>query len=154
MTSETLSNPTLSRKAWLAVLARASCEQLESQRPSSVLLRNLQQVRQPEVGMLMLRGRVGGTGNPFNLGEATVVRSAVRLGDGPLGVSYSLGRDKHRSELAAIFDALLQDPLHHDQLQRELIVPLANAQAQASAAIQNKMASSKVEFFTFVRGEA
>jgi alpha-D-ribose 1-methylphosphonate 5-triphosphate synthase subunit PhnG len=83
-----------------------------------------------------------------------VVRSAVRLGDGPLGVAYSLGRDKHRSELAAIFDALLQDPLHHDQLQRELIAPLANAQAQASAAIQHKMASSKVEFFTFVRGEA
>lgn len=154
MTSETFSNPALTRKAWLAVLARASSEQLESQRPSADWLTNLQQVRQPEVGMLMLRGRVGGTGNPFNLGEATVVRSAVRLGDGPLGVSYALGRDKHRSELAAIFDALLQDPLHHDQLQRELITPLANAQAQASAVIQNKMAGSKVEFFTFVRGEA
>ena len=154
MTSEPLSNTALSRKAWLAVLARASYEQLKPQMPSADLLANLQLVRQPEVGMLMLRGRVGGTGNPFNLGEATVVRSAVRLGDGPLGVSYALGRDKHRGELAAIFDALLQDPLHHDQLQRDLIAPLANAQAQSKAVIQSKMASSKVEFFTFVRGEA
>lgn len=104
--------------------------------------------------MVMLRGRVGGTGNPFNLGEATVVRSAVRLGEGPLGVSYALGRDKRHSELAALFDALLQDPLHHTSLMNALITPLAQAQAQASAAIQNKMASSKVEFFTFVRGEA
>lgn len=104
--------------------------------------------------MVMLRGRVGGTGNPFNLGEATVVRSAVRLGEGPLGVSYALGRDKHHSELAALFDALLQDPLHHTSLMHALITPLAQAQAQASAAIQNKMTSSKVEFFTFVRGEA
>jgi alpha-D-ribose 1-methylphosphonate 5-triphosphate synthase subunit PhnG len=71
-----------------------------------------------------------------------------------LGVSYALGRDKQRSELAAVFDAMLQDPQHHDTLQRELIAPIALALAQASAAIQTKMASSKVEFFTFVRGEA
>lgn len=104
--------------------------------------------------MVMLRGRVGGTGNPFNLGEASVVRCAVRLGDGPLGVSYALGRDKRRAELAALFDALLQDPQHHDDLQRELIAPLARAQAQARAQKQNDVADSKVEFFTFVRGEA
>lgn len=154
MTSQTLSNPALDRKAWLAVLARSSWQQLVVHKPSPEFLINLQQVRPPEVGMVMLRGRVGGTGNPFNLGEATVVRSAVRLGEGPLGVSYALGRDKRHSELAALFDALLQDPLHHTSLMNALITPLAQAQAQASAAIQNKMASSKVEFFTFVRGEA
>jgi len=111
-------------------------------------------VRAPEIGMVMLRGRVGGTGNPFNLGEASVVRCAVRLGNGPLGVSYALGRDKRRAELAALFDALLQDPLHHDDLQRSLIAPLALAQAQARAQKQRDVAGSKVEFFTFVRGEA
>jgi alpha-D-ribose 1-methylphosphonate 5-triphosphate synthase subunit PhnG len=154
MTSEIFSTKPLPRAAWLAVLARATWAQLDAQRPHSDALINLRQVRPPEIGMVMLRGRVGGTGNPFNLGEATVVRTAVRLGDGPLGVSYALGRDKRRSELAAVFDALLQDPSHHDTLQRELIAPIAKAQAQASAAIQQKMASSKVEFFTFVRGEA
>ena len=154
MNSENLPMQALARSAWLAVLARATGPQLEAQRPSSDSLMDLQQVRPSEIGMVMLRGRVGGTGNPFNLGEATVVRSAVRLGDGPLGVSYSLGRDKRRSELAAVFDALLQDPLHHDRLQRELIAPLVRAQTQTSAAIQKDMACSKVEFFTFVRGEA
>jgi alpha-D-ribose 1-methylphosphonate 5-triphosphate synthase subunit PhnG len=154
MTSQTLSNPALDRKTWLAVLARSSWQQLVAHKPAPEILINLERVRPPEIGMVMLRGRVGGTGNPFNLGEATVVRSAVRLGDGPLGVSYALGRDKRHSELAAIFDALLQDPLHYTSLMHDLIKPLAHAQTQATAAIQNKMASSKVEFFTFVRGEA
>jgi alpha-D-ribose 1-methylphosphonate 5-triphosphate synthase subunit PhnG len=69
-------------------------------------------------------------------------------------VSYALGRDKRRAELAALFDALLQDPQHHDNLQRDLIAPLARAQAQAQARKQHEVAGSKVEFFTFVRGEA
>jgi alpha-D-ribose 1-methylphosphonate 5-triphosphate synthase subunit PhnG len=76
------------------------------------------------------------------------------LGDGPLGVAYVLGRDKRRAELAALFDALLQDPRYHDDLQRSLIAPLARAQAQARAQKQSDAATSKVEFFTFVRGEA
>lgn len=142
------------RPTWLAVLARATLAQLQAQAPATNTLPPLQPVRPPEVGMVMLRGRVGGTGNPFNLGEASVVRCAVRLGDGPLGVSYALGRDKRRAELAALFDALLQDPQHHGNLQRELIAPLALAQSQARAQMQSGVAASKVEFFTFVRGEA
>jgi alpha-D-ribose 1-methylphosphonate 5-triphosphate synthase subunit PhnG len=122
--------------------------------PAANALPPLQQVRPPEIGMVMLRGRVGGTGNPFNLGEASVVRCAVRLGDGPLGVSYALGRDKRRAELAALFDALLQDPQHHDVMHRCVIAPLAQAQAQIRVNTQNDVADSKVEFFTFVRGEA
>lgn len=144
----------LARQAWLAVLARASLSQLQAVLPATETLAPVTQVRPPEVGMVMLRGRVGGTGNPFNLGEASVVRCAVRVGDGPLGVSYALGRDKPRSELAALLDALLQDPQHHDRLQHKLIAPLAQAQAQAREHTQRGVAESKVEFFTLVRGEA
>lgn len=136
------------------MLARATLAQLEGRVPAAGELPPLKQVRPPEIGMVMLRGRVGGTGNPFNLGEASVVRCAVRLGDGPLGVAYALGRDKRRAELAALFDALLQDPRHHDDLQRSLIAPLAIAQAQARERTQRDAAGSKVEFFTLVRGEA
>lgn len=153
----THNNPTSespTRAAWLAVLARATLTELESKAPTADALPPLQQVRPPEIGMVMLRGRVGGTGNPFNLGEASVVRCAVRLGNGPLGVAYALGRNKRRAELAALFDAMLQDPQHHDALHRELIAPLAQQQAQARAQTQQDVASSKVEFFTFVRGEA
>jgi alpha-D-ribose 1-methylphosphonate 5-triphosphate synthase subunit PhnG len=154
MTSDTRTRDNPARPAWLAVLARATLAQLEAMAPAACEWPPVQAVRPPEIGMLMLRGRVGGTGNPFNLGEASVVRCAVRLGDGPLGVSYALGRDKRRAELAALFDALLQDPQHHDELQRSLIAPLARTQAQARAQQQRDVAASKVEFFTFVRGEA
>lgn len=154
MTINAASSNFLDRPKWLAVLARASRKQLEDPLAKLALMPAVQQVRAPEIGMVMLRGRVGGTGNPFNLGEASVVRCAVRLGEGPLGVSYALGRDKRRAELAALVDALLQDPEHHDALQHKLIVPLALAQAQARTQRQTDVAGSKVEFFTFVRGEA
>jgi len=154
MTSDILTSDYPTRPAWLAVLARATLTELERMLPAAGELPDLKPVRAPEIGMVMLRGRVGGTGNPFNLGEASVVRCAVRLGDGPLGVSYALGRDKRRAELAALFDALLQDPQHHDDLQRDLIAPLALTQAQARERKQRDVAGSKVEFFTFVRGEA
>ena len=155
MTSNTSTQYFSERQAWLAVLARASRIELEAKLElANESLPTLQRVRPAEVGMLMLRGRVGGTGNPFNLGEASVVRCAVRLGNGPLGVAYALGRDKRRAELAAVFDALLQDPQHHDDLQSKLIEPLATAQAQARDRLQGEVATSKVEFFTLVRGDA
>ncbi len=155
MTSNTSTQYFSERQAWLAVLARASRIELEAKLElANESLSILQRVRPAEVGMLMLRGRVGGTGNPFNLGEASVVRCAVRLGNGPLGVAYALGRDKRRAELAAVFDALLQDPAHHDDLQSKLIEPLATAQSQARDQLQGEVATSKVEFFTLVRGDA
>jgi alpha-D-ribose 1-methylphosphonate 5-triphosphate synthase subunit PhnG len=154
MTSPDSITPHAPRQAWLATLARASVAQLESAIPSATDLPVLQHVRPAEVGMVMLRGRVGGTGNPFNLGEASMVRCAVRLGDGPLGVGYVLGRNKRQAELVALCDALLQDPQHHDRLHGLLIEPLAVAQANARTQQQRAVADSKVEFFTFVRGEA
>ncbi|MDD2880801.1 MAG: phosphonate C-P lyase system protein PhnG [Rhodoferax sp.] len=154
MTHHNLTSDYPTRPAWLAVLARATLAELEGMAPARSELSQLQSVRPPEIGMVMLRGRIGGTGNPFNLGEASVVRCALRLGDGPLGVSYALGRDKRRAELAALFDAMLQDPQHHDRLQRQVIAPLAVTQAQARGEKQQAVAASKVEFFTFVRGEA
>ena len=153
MTCETHSLAKTARQTWLAVLSRATLAQLERLAPSADKLPRLHQVRPPEIGMVMLRGRVGGTGNPFNLGEASVVRCAVRLGDGPLGVSYALGRDKRRAELAALVDALLQDPSQHDDVHQTVIAPLAQMQAQARVAKQRAAAGSKVEFFTLVRGE-
>ena len=154
MTSDTPTSEHAARQAWLAVLSRATLAELESMLPALGELPPLEQVRPPEIGMVMLRGRVGGTGNPFNLGEASVVRCAVRLRGGPLGVAYALGRDKRRAELAALIDAMLQDPHQHDELHRSLIAPLARAQAQARERTRRDVAGSRVEFFTMVRGEA
>ena len=104
--------------------------------------------------MVMLRGRIGGTGDAFNLGEASVTRCALRIGAGALGVGYALGRDRRKAELIAIFDALLQDPARHAAIMRELVDPLSAQQAGRREAVSRAAAASKVEFFTFVRGQA
>ena len=65
-------------------------------------------IRRAECGLVMVRGRIGGDGAPFNLGEATVARAAVRLASGEVGFGYVLGRDCEKARLAALCDALLQ----------------------------------------------
>ena len=103
--------------------------------------------------MVMLRGRVGGTGDVFHLGEATVTRCAVRVGE-RLGVGYVLGRDRRHAELVALCDALLQDDTRQPELLRALVDPLAQAQAEEREARSREAASSRVEFFTMVREAA
>jgi alpha-D-ribose 1-methylphosphonate 5-triphosphate synthase subunit PhnG len=153
MTNDAMPSDATPRQRWLAVLARAPRPALEN-----ALVRQgslpIVHVRAPEPGMVMLRGRVGGTGDAFNLGEATVTRCALRVGSGALGVGYTLGRDRRKAELVAVFDALLQDPTHQARLEEELIAPLARQQTEQRETASRAAATSKVEFFTFVRGEA
>ena len=142
------------RRRWLGVLARATRPELEQALTLMGDMPPLKHVRPSESGTVMLRGRVGGTGDAFNLGEASVTRCALRLGAGELGVGYTLGRDRRKAELMALFDALLQGDARHAQVQQEVIGPLASRQAAQRDAASRSAAASKVEFFTFVRGEA
>ena len=140
------------RRRWLAVLARAATDQLEARwaetgQPALTLL------RQPETGLVMARGRAGGTGQRFNLGEITVTRCAVQSADGHIGHGYVAGRDKRKAELVASFDALLQAQSRRAALLERVVEPLAAAQAAARAATARKAAATRVEFFTLVRGE-
>ena len=139
------------RQRWLAVLARAATDRLEAcwaeaERPAMTLL------RQPEIGLVMARGRAGGTGQRFNLGEITVTRCAVKSAEGHVGHGYAVGRDKRKAELVASFDALLQAPSRRAALLERVVEPLAGAQAEARAAHARKAAATRVEFFTMVRG--
>ena len=141
------------RREWLAVLARASTAELElGLQPSAPQLR-CEFLRRPEAGLVMLRGRVGGTGAAFNLGEASVTRCSVRLRDGLVGIGYVLGRDRRKAELVAVLDALLQEPAYRARLEPELVAPLRLAQQRRRLASASAAGSSKVEFFTMVRGE-
>jgi alpha-D-ribose 1-methylphosphonate 5-triphosphate synthase subunit PhnG len=140
------------RRDWLAVLARAARPALE-EAADRIGAPAGETVRAAECGMVMLRGRVGGTGGAFNLGEASVARSAVRIG-AALGVGYALGRDRRKAELIAVFDALLQDEARRAQLMREVVEPLREAQAERREEQSARTASSRVDFFTMVRGEA
>jgi alpha-D-ribose 1-methylphosphonate 5-triphosphate synthase subunit PhnG len=139
------------RQRWIGVLARAEGEEL-SRHEAALRDADYQLIRAPEIGMTLVRGRMGGTGAPFNVGEMTVTRCVVRLADGRTGYSYLAGRDKARAELAALADAHLQGGQQQHWLD-DLIEPLAQAQALRRARHDAQTAASKVEFFTLVRGE-
>lgn len=111
-----------------------------------------ERLRGPEVGLVMVRGRTGGDGAPFNLGEMTVARCTVRLRDGRVGHAYVPGRDLTHAERAAALDALLQGD-DDSRVAGTVIAPLAEAQARRRAEAAAKVAATRVEFFTLVRGE-
>lgn len=148
-----IDSATSQRQQWLAVLARASRAELEAGAAGLQPWPAAETVRPAEMGMVMLRGRVGGTGDAFNVGEASLVRCAIRVG-GALGVGYALGRDGRKAELIALLDALLQDEARTAQLMRDVVQPLQRSQQDKRDAQSRAAASSKVDFFTMVRGEA
>jgi alpha-D-ribose 1-methylphosphonate 5-triphosphate synthase subunit PhnG len=108
-------------------------------------------VRGPEVGLVMVRGRAGGGGAPFNLGEATVSRASVRIVTGEVGHGYSLGRDLAKAEVIAIIDALWQRDAA--RVEAEIIAPLQSLAATADQKRRDESAATKVDFFTMVRGD-
>lgn len=110
-------------------------------------------LRPPEIGAVMLRGRTGGTGAPFNLGEMTVTRCALQLKDSAVvGHGYVQGRDKAKAEQAALIDALMQTDAAA-RVQDAVLTPLAQGRAQERSERAAKAAATKVEFFTMARGE-
>jgi alpha-D-ribose 1-methylphosphonate 5-triphosphate synthase subunit PhnG len=139
------------RARWMGVLARASRATLEAFWAGLPTPPRLAALKPPETGLVMLRGRAGGDGAAFNLGEMTVTRCVLRAPDGTLGFGYVAGRDRRHAELAAAFDALLQMPAHADTLRAALIAPLAAAQAEAQARNWHDAARTRVEFFTLAR---
>ena len=100
----------------------------------------------------MVQGRVGGTGEPFNLGEMTVTRCSVRLADGAVGHAWVQGRDKDHARRAAVADALLQTDAA-DEITARVIAPLAAEAQSLRDGRAAKAAATRVDFFTMVRGE-
>jgi alpha-D-ribose 1-methylphosphonate 5-triphosphate synthase subunit PhnG len=128
------------------VAVEAAWDRLE--RPPSYRL-----LRAAETGLVMVRGRAGGTGAPFNLGEMTVTRCSVALEDGRVGHAYVPGRDGRHAERAAVLDALLQDEAARERLERLVIGPLVAVRQAREEETRARVAGTKVEFFTMVRGE-
>ena len=144
--------PTIDRQSWISTLAKADPATLldEWNRMQLEHRPDYRMLRPPEIGLVMVRGRAGGVGDRFNLGEMTVTRCAVRLANGTTGVSYRGGRDKDAAEVAAVLDGLLQQPGSHpgasaivERLEETLIARRAE-QARRSGA-------TKVQFFTMTR---
>jgi len=131
----------------MAILARASAEELSARLAALYPLPEAETLRAPETGLVMVRGRAGGDGDAFNLGEMTVTRCAVRLGT-HIGHAYIAGRDHSKARLAALLDAALQDQALQPALLKSIIEPLATAQQAARAAEARKAAATRVDFFT------
>lgn len=132
------------RRRWMGVLARATGEEIAALAPA---LPAHARLRGPEVGLVMLRGRAGGDGGAFNLGEATIARCSVELG-GRVGHAHRLGRDLAAAELSAALDAALLDPTRRPALLADVIDGLAARQAEAAALQARRAAATEVRFFT------
>lgn len=141
------------RKALMATLAHAEADEIVRLWNESGLPSEAELLRGPETGLVTVRGRIGGGGAPFNVGEATVTRATVRLPSGQVGHSYALGRDKDKARLAAIADALWQDPAQREAVETKLAAPLRAALDTARETRRVETAATKVDFFTMVRGE-
>jgi alpha-D-ribose 1-methylphosphonate 5-triphosphate synthase subunit PhnG len=140
------------RKAMMATVADASLCELQDGL-AAIGAVEMTEMRPAETGLVMLRGRIGGDGAAFNLGEAPVSRAAVRLATGETGFSYVLGRDKEKARAAALCDALWQSPRHRDAVDRHVLTPVRARCAGARQRMREEAAATKVDFFTLVRGE-
>src|SRR6202167_3114978 len=103
-----------------------------------------------ETGLVMLRGRAGGDGAPFNLGEATVTRAVVEIDDGLRGYGHVLVRGAEQARRVAILDALCQAPASRDVVEAEVLSPIAERIAAERARAGAATAATRVDFFTLV----
>lgn len=141
------------RRAAMATLAQARTEEIAAGLVAMAQPLDCVDLRPAETGLVMVRGRIGGDGQHFNVGEATVTRAAVRMASGEVGFAYLLGRDRERARLAAICDAIWQDEGRRAAIERHVLAPV-RARLLADCKRQRaQTAATRVDFFTLVRGE-
>lgn len=145
-------DPNAERKAWMGLLAKAPQGRVGALLDAAMTRPDFTWLRGPEIGSVMVRGRTGATGAPFNLGEMTVTRCALSLTSGEVGHAYIQGRRKSDAEAAALVDAMMQGA-RAETIRRAVLLPLEAEQTAARTARAAKAAATKVEFFTMARGE-
>lgn len=142
------------RTVWLGLLARAP-ETLLNSGLSGHMPDQVHYLRRPETGLMMLQARTGGQGERFNLGEITVTRCAVRIDDAPehatVGIAHITGRSHRRAQLAAVADALLQNPATHPALSRQLLDPVRDYLQRRRDQQWQRSQTTRVDFLTMTR---
>jgi alpha-D-ribose 1-methylphosphonate 5-triphosphate synthase subunit PhnG len=152
MTATTENTKQAQRKAAMAVLAHSESADI-SGRLDAIALPAHEILREPENGLVMVRGRIGGDGAAFNLGEATVSRAAVRLSTGEVGFGYALGRDRQKAQMIALCDAMVQSDQFAGVVESGVIAPLRAAIVAKQNRQAAEAAATRVDFYTLVRGE-
>ena len=141
------------RSSWMSLLACTPPARLAEHWRGLGLNPDFVWLREPEIGCVMVRGRAGGSGLPFNLGEMTVTRCALRLTAADVsGHAYVQGRDRGHAQRAALIDALMQTH-EASRLWRDLLQPLEAARARDRADETARAEATRVDFFTLARGE-
>ena len=140
------------RKVAMAVLASSAVTDIAA-RLKGIDLPDHEDLREADNGLVMVRGRIGGDGAPFNLGEATVSRAAVRLASGEVGFGYTLGRDREKARLIALCDALVQSDAFAGSVDSKVIAPLRAELLARRDRKAAETAATRVDFYTMVRGE-
>jgi len=141
------------RRRCAFILAGATAEELHSAWDALKDKPETKPVRGPETGLVMVRGRFGGGGSPFNLGEATVTRATVALASGTIGHAQALGTNKQKVKLAAIFDALWQEDATRDHIEKTVLASVEHRIEAEKKTKADETAATRVDFFTMVRGE-
>ncbi len=150
---QTMTDQQTGRKHIVDLLARATKAELQTAFDTLSPAPSFAPLRGPETGLVMVRGRIGGGGAAFNLGEATVSRASVRLSTGEIGHGYRLGTDRAAVTLAAVIDAVAQDEGQRQALETGLLARVAARIADEEKRTEQETAATKVDFFTMVRGE-
>jgi alpha-D-ribose 1-methylphosphonate 5-triphosphate synthase subunit PhnG len=149
MLSHKLEPEQQNRQKWLNLLALSREALLEEYIGEKYSHLSYHYLREPEIGLVMVRGRAGGHGQRFNLGEMTIARCSVQLPSQHVGHGYVKGRSKRHAELIAIIDAVFQSTAADDAFLEQL----EQIQTNKKDEISRKAAATKVDFYTMVRGE-
>jgi alpha-D-ribose 1-methylphosphonate 5-triphosphate synthase subunit PhnG len=152
MTARDQNSKQAQRQVAMTVLAHSDAAEI-ARHLDAIALPVHENLREPENGLVMVRGRIGGDGAAFNLGEATVSRAAVRLATGEVGFGYTLGRDRQKARLIALCDALIQTADHAERVEAQVLAPLRAAMISERNAKAAETAATRVDFYTLVRGE-
>ncbi len=141
------------RKRAAGLLARATVEELLNCWSALDTKPRVEKVRGPETGLVMVRGKIGGGGSPFNLGEAAVTRATVKLASGTIGHAHALGTSRKQAWYAAIADALWQEETTRPLVEREVLSVVASRLEKRKTNAIQQTAATRVDFFTMVRGD-
>lgn len=141
------------RRDMLAVAVRAKRAELELSLQQTWPDLAVTDLRPAQSGLVMLRGRIGGDGAPFNLGEASMSRAAVALETGEIGYGHVLGRDTALARMIAVVDALWQRDFDRTRIEQSVLAPIRARLRREMDTEQGKTAATRVDFFTLVRGE-
>ena len=141
------------RKSWMSLLATSSQSDLLNLWEQKKIRVNYIWLRTPEIGSIMAQGRMGVTGDKFNIGEVTITRCSLKLNCGTIGHSYVQGRSKKKAEISALCDALMQTKMSKE-INKNIIIPLEKIKKDNKRKILSKAEATKVDFFTLVRGES